>query len=79
MATILDFHRQGWDLWWNNDSTMFSVFQTWVCTPKLSFYDKYQEIYMLLGYSNKQLVAMAAILNKNVSSAGIFGDFSPWY
>ena len=32
---------------------------------------------MILGYSNRQLVAMAAILNKKISSAGIFGDFSP--
>ena len=34
---------------------------------------------MILGYSNRQLVAMAAILKKKFSSAGIFGDFSPWY
>ena len=47
------------------------------CIPKLSFYDKYQQIYMILGYSNRQLVAMAAILNKKLSSTGIFGDFSP--
>ena len=32
---------------------------------------------MILGYSNRQLVAMAAILNAIFSSAGIFGDFSP--
>ena len=34
---------------------------------------------MILGYSNSQLVAMAAILNKIFSSAGIFGDLSPGY
>ena len=33
--------------------------------------------YMILGYSNRESVAMAAILNKIYSSAGIFGDFSP--
>ena len=32
---------------------------------------------MILGYSNRQLVVMAAILNKKISSAGIFGDFVP--
>ena len=31
---------------------------------------------MLLGYNNRESVAMAFIFNKN-SSAGIFGDFSP--
>ena len=46
--------------------------------PKIVF-DKYQEIYMILGYSNRQLVAMAAILNNKISSTGILGDFSPWY
>ena len=50
----------------------FLFFKTWVCTPKLSFYDKYWEIYMILGYSSRQLVAMAAILNKDFSSAGLF-------
>ena len=33
--------------------------------------------YMVLGYNNRQSVAMATILNKKISSAGIFGDFSP--
>ena len=32
---------------------------------------------MILGYNNRESVAMAAILNKKNSSAGIFGDFSP--
>ena len=32
---------------------------------------------MILGYNNRESVAMAAILNKKISSAGIFGDFSP--
>ena len=32
---------------------------------------------MVLGYNNSQSVAMAAILNKKISSTGIFGDFSP--
>ena len=32
---------------------------------------------MFLGYSNRQLVAMAAILNKKISSAGIIGEFAP--
>ena len=31
---------------------------------------------MILGYNNRESVAMAAILNKKISSAGIFGDFS---
>ena len=30
---------------------------------------------MILGYSNRQLVAMADILNKKIFSAGIFGIF----
>ena len=34
---------------------------------------------MILGYSNRQVVAMAAIFNKKISSAGIIGDFSPLY
>ena len=33
--------------------------------------------YMILGYNNRESVAMAAILNKKSSCAGIFGDFSP--
>ena len=32
---------------------------------------------MILGYNNRQPAAMAAILNKNISSAGISRDFSP--
>ena len=36
-------------------------------------------MYFILGYSNRQLVARASILNKKKSSAGIFGDFSPGY
>ena len=32
---------------------------------------------MILGCNNRESVAMAAILNKKISSAGIFGDFSP--
>ena len=32
---------------------------------------------MILGYSNREQVAMAAILNLKISSAGILGDFSP--
>ena len=32
--------------------------------------------YMIFGYNNRESVAMAAILNKKISSAGIFGDFS---
>ena len=32
---------------------------------------------MILGYYNKRPAAMAAILNKKNSPAGIFGDFSP--
>ena len=32
---------------------------------------------MILGFNNSESVAMAAILNKKFSSAGIFGDFSP--
>ena len=33
--------------------------------------------YMILGYNNRRPAAMAAILNKKISSAGIFWDFSP--
>ena len=33
--------------------------------------------YMILGYNNRESVAMAAILNKRFSSAVIFGEFSP--
>ena len=55
----------------------FLCFKTWLCIPKLSFYDKYKKYYLILGYNNRRPVAMAAILNKKISSAGIFGDFSP--
>ena len=51
----------------------FLCFKTWSCIAKLSFYDKYKEIYMILGYNNRRPVAMAAILNKKLSSAWIFG------
>ena len=54
----------------------FLCFKTWLCIPKLSFYDKYKK-YMILGYNNRRPAPMAAILNKKISSAGIFGDFSP--
>ena len=33
--------------------------------------------YMILGYNNRKSAAIAAILNKKNSSAGILGDFSP--
>ena len=32
---------------------------------------------MILGYNDRQTVAMVAILNKNISSAEILGDFLP--
>ena len=55
----------------------FLSFKTWVCTPILPFYDKYLEIYMILGHSNRQLVAMVAILNKkNVLRWDFFGLFT---
>ena len=54
----------------------FLCFKTWLCIPKLSFYDKYKK-YMILGYDNMPPAAMAAILNKKNSSAGIFWDFWP--
>ena len=37
MAAILDFHLQGWDYCWNNDSTVFSVFQNMGVNPKIVF------------------------------------------
>ena len=33
--------------------------------------------YMILANNNSESVAMAAILNRKISSAGIFRDFSP--
>ena len=53
---------------------MFPVFQNMGMHTKMPFYDKY---YIILGYNNRQSVALAAILNKKFSFAGIFGDFSP--
>ena len=53
----------------------FLCFKIWFCIPKLSFYDKYNIFYMILGYNNRRPAAMAAILNENNSSAAIFGDF----
>ena len=53
----------------------FLSFKPWVCTPKVSFYDKDQEIYMILRYSNRQLVAMAAILNIFFPPLGSLGTF----
>ena len=41
--------------------------------------DKYNEMYKILGYSNRQLVAMVGHLDKTLSSAGIWGDFAPGY
>ena len=35
------------------------------------------ENYMISGYNNRRPAAMAAILNKKISSAGIFRDFLP--
>ena len=49
-------------------------FKTWLYIPKLSFYDKYNKNYMILGYNNRQPAAMAVILNKKKSSPGIFWD-----
>ena len=45
--------------------------------PKIVFLWEISRNLHDLGYSKRQLVAMAAILNKKNSSAGIFGDFSP--
>ena len=42
-------------------------------------YDKYFKECMILGYNNRQPVAMAAILNKTFSSAGILEDFAPGF
>ena len=56
---------------------MFPVLQNMGMHTKLPFYDKYWKKYMILGYKNRESVAMAAILNKKISSAGIIGDFSP--
>ena len=44
---------------------------------KIVFLWQILKIYMILWYSNRQLVAMAAILNKTFPSAGILGDFAP--
>ena len=44
---------------------------------KCLFMTNIEKKYTILGYNNRELVAMAAILNKKNSSAGIFGDFSP--
>ena len=55
----------------------FLCFKTWLCIPKLSFYDKYKKIYIILVHNKRWPAAMAAILNKKISSAGIFWDFSP--
>ena len=41
MAAILDFHLQGLDLCWNNDSIVFPVFQNMSMHTKMPFYDKY--------------------------------------
>ena len=32
---------------------------------------------MILGYNNRESVAMVAILNKKIPPLGIFEDFSP--
>ena len=79
MAAILDFHLQGWDYCWNNDSIVFSVFQKFGMHPKTVFLWQILRNLHDFRYSNRQLVAMAAILNEKISSAGIFLDFSPWY
>ena len=58
---------------------MYHVFQNMGMHTKMPFYDKYwKKKYMILGYKNRQSVAMAAILNKKFS-AEIVGDFSPGY
>ena len=44
---------------------------------KCLFMTNIEKKYTILGYNNRELVAMVAILNKKFSSAGIFGDFSP--
>ena len=37
MAAILDFHLQGWDYSWNNDSNVFFVFQNMDMHPEIVF------------------------------------------
>ena len=56
---------------------MFPVFQNMDKHTKIVFLWQILKIYMILGYSNRQLVAMAATLNIKISSAGIVGDFAP--
>ena len=55
----------------------FLYFKTWVCTPKCLLWQILKKKNIILGWNNRESVAMAAILNKKISSAGIFGDFSP--
>ena len=57
---------------------MFPVFHNMGMHIKMPFYDKYlPKKKRILGYNNRESVAMAVILNKKNSFAGIFGDFSP--
>ena len=53
----------------------FLCFKTWLCIPKLSFYDKYKNFYMILGYNNRRPAAMAAIFNKKIPPLGFGGTF----
>ena len=50
-------------------------FKTWVCTPKCLFMTNIGKKYMILGYKNRQSVAMAAILNKKKSPLRSLGTF----
>ena len=77
MAAILDFHCRVKTNVGIIIPLCFLYFKTWVCTPKYPFMTNIEKKYMILGYNNRESVAMVAILNKKNSSAVIFEDFSP--
>ena len=72
MAAILDFLPAMLRLELIIPLRFFS-FKTWVYIPNLSFHNKYKKRYSILGYSNRQLAVMAAILNKKNLALGYLG------
>ena len=62
----------------NNVGIMITLcFKTWLYAYRNCLSMTNIKNYMILGYNNRGPAPMAAILNKKISSAGIFEDFSP--
>ena len=73
IAAILNFNLKHYSNVGIDHSIVFLSLKTWICTPKLSFCEKYYQGTAFFGYGISQMVVMAVILDEKFSSARIWG------